>query len=55
MAIRDSGVPRSEIFITSKVPGSLSGLATLATNRESLAELNTTCVEHTRGLAGIDI
>jgi 2,5-diketo-D-gluconate reductase A len=40
-AIRDTGVPREDIFITSKVPGCISYNDTLAINDQSLAELNT--------------
>jgi diketogulonate reductase-like aldo/keto reductase len=44
-AIRDSGVDRSSIFITSKVPGSMSYNDTLLTNDETLRELNTSYVD----------
>ena len=44
-AIRDSGVERSSIFITSKVPGSMSFDDTLRTNDETLRELNTSYVD----------
>ena len=44
-AITDSGVPRDSIFITSKVPGSMSYQETLATNKQTLEELSTTVVD----------
>jgi diketogulonate reductase-like aldo/keto reductase len=44
-AIRDSGVAREKVFITSKVPGSMSYQDTLATNELSLTELNTTYID----------
>lgn len=44
-AIRESGVPRSSIFITSKVPGSMSYADTIAVAAQNLEELNTTFVD----------
>jgi diketogulonate reductase-like aldo/keto reductase len=44
-AIRDSGIAREKVFITSKVPGSLTYQETLDTNELSLTELNTTYVD----------
>ena len=43
--IRDAGVPRKSLFLTSKVPGSLSFDATLDTNEQTLRELNTSYVD----------
>lgn len=44
-AIVASGVPRASLFLTSKVPGSMSYMDTMATNQQSLLELNTTYVD----------
>ncbi len=44
-AIRDAGVPREEIFITSKVPGCLSPSDTQQAAETCLTELNTSYVD----------
>ena len=44
-AIRDSGVARESLFITSKCPGSMSYNDTMAVNEQTLAELNTSYVD----------
>ena len=44
-AISRSGVPRSDIFITSKLPGSMTFAETLNVSASNLMELNTTYVD----------
>ena len=44
-ALRDAGVPRDEVFITSKVPGSASAADTLAAAATCLQDLRTTYVD----------